>query len=142
MALALSQMKSRWILGVSLVPAVMLSIFYGAVHQGGVIRAVTSQHPNATVLFYKTYMPPDYLNSHSRIIDMMDKTVDDLEQSVYLHGGDVNVVSIVHPCTVSLNFRRREKKVTESRLGWHFSGENPPSSFTDLCLKVSRFSNS
>jgi len=139
-----------WLKIVWIVFNVVLLIFLGLFHQGGVvpvIQTLSSQPvgPDATqhIIFYHTYMPPEHLfaiepSSKPRnvIYDLMGAELTELrrklqsvrEQPSYRSNDKIYVVA---PATIDLG-ELSTCLVLENRKWFHWSGENPPDNILQI----------
>jgi hypothetical protein len=113
----------------------VLSTLYGVVHQGGILHVmVNHQDPNSTIIFYHTYMPPDYLSAMKyKVIDLPSSMSQEHLMDVIheLKKENQHSIYVVFPNSLDgmgLKFKKKELFCP------HFSGEDPPSSLEKCCL--------
>jgi hypothetical protein len=106
----------------------VFSTFYGVIHQGGVLNVlVNHEDPHSSVIFYHTYMPPDYLTAMKyRVVDLPSCIRQEyLMEVIHTLRRETNSsIYLVFPNTLELS---EELKIEKKELFCpHFSGEDPP----------------
>lgn len=122
-----------WIRRAWLLFNAVMVLFYGCIHQAGVIPATHFLHdiiqtsPEPThLIYFHTYMPPQHLlclpeNSTITVHDLAGSELRTLEE--LLHSIDHGTVYIVCPATITLSV---DRLILLKQFGPHFSGEDPP----------------
>eukprot|EP01080_Neovahlkampfia_damariscottae_P005592 gene5592-9407_t len=108
------------------------SIFYGVIHQGGVLNAVLDHNqPGSKILFYHTYMPPNYLaHDCESIIDLQGAPESHLHEYINEFSKSADNLFIVYPKSIKLNLNATQIQLYCP----HFSAEDFPNSIDELCL--------
>ncbi|XP_055336637.1 GPI mannosyltransferase 4-like [Paramacrobiotus metropolitanus] len=107
--------KSRIRRTVWIVFNLLLGIFFGFIHQGGLtqslpfVRTLLDEDPSARVFYYKTYIPPFYtlrlpLDQSHRVLDLgLERlTLEDVGQTIHHHPRTKNF--LILPGTIDLNY--------------------------------------
>lgn len=134
-----------------IVSNVVLAIFYGVLHQGGLLQSLlqmqkTSQGTTGLdhVVFYHTYMPPRHLllnkKSHTILVahDLQGSEMSNLHQVVtsLQSTKDTRSLSVVLPSPVANDFKQtlntHSLVIGEQIFGPHLSLEDPPPLFPFL----------
>ena len=134
-----------------IVSNVALAIFYGVLHQGGLVQSLFQMQKASGsaagldhVVFYHTYMPPRHLllnrKSHVTLLthDLQGSEMSNLHQMVasLQSAKDTRSLSVVLPSTVANNFKQtlhtHSLILGEQTFGPHLSLEDPPPLFPFL----------
>ncbi|XP_050413789.1 GPI mannosyltransferase 4 [Patella vulgata] len=119
---------------------VLMTLFYGYLHQGGIVPslleandevAISKQPTDHYLVFYKTYMPPRYLVTSNRIkvIDFGSSSLNELSNTIHdLRSRSANSsIQVFAPATVFDELKPH--LTTDFKMDLicpHLSTENPP----------------
>ena len=131
---------SPWWRRAVLAHCVALVVFWGVLHQGGLVRACLRHLRGGAVprciVFARTYMPPRFLAAENvTVIDSSSATVGDAVDAGYRCSGGAGF-SMVLPASVPTSGKTLPEFVELDRLWPHFSTEDPPKDVWQATLRV------
>mmetsp|Transcript_13538 Transcript_13538/g.26110 ORF Transcript_13538/g.26110 Transcript_13538/m.26110 type:complete len:533 (-) Transcript_13538:273-1871(-) len=123
----------------------ILGIFYGFIHQGGVVPALLAiegelfnEQSVRCIAMYETYMMPRFLFTNNAVteIDLMSTPPDQIHRVLSEAKCSDNDWYFLFPNSARHDFPKLAKKIPVAEFFPHFSGERPPSNFEDLTLQL------